>query len=229
MNSLLEMLFKYKDLFISGTKATLVVSIAGILLGLLLGVILSIMKIGKIKIFRWIANVYVEFIRGTPVLVQISMVFYGLPLLGINFPSIEIGGMAFDRLLSGILALSLNSSAYVCEVVRSGIQSVDKGQMEASLSLGFNAFDSMRLVVMPQAIKNILPALGNEFINLIKASSQVSVMGLADLMYTADTIRGISFEPFAPLVIVAIIYLVITFTLSCGVKIFEKRMNRSTV
>ena len=125
-------------------------------------------------------------------------------------PDMKIWGVQFNRLISGVLALGLNSAAYVCEIIRGGILSVDAGQTEAAESLGFTHRDTILKIVLPQALKNALPALANEFIVMIKTSSQVSVIGLADLMFVADVIRGNSFRPFAPLVIVAIIYLCIT-------------------
>ncbi|WP_196594211.1 amino acid ABC transporter permease [Pectinatus sottacetonis] len=226
--SILDVFLKYSDMFWAGTKMTVSISFFSIIGGLIIGTILALMKISKVGAFRWISNAYVELIRGTPVLVQISIAFFGLPMLGINFPSMYIGGVSIDRVASGILALTINTSAYICEIVRSGIQSVEKGQMEAARSLGFNSPSAMRLVVLPQAIKNILPALGNEFVTIIKTSSQVSVIGMADLMYTANTIQGISFQPMQPLFIVAAIYFVITFTISCGVRYMEKYMGKST-
>ena len=227
MEKLFSIAYKYRVMLWSGTKTTLILSLVTIILGLIFGTIFALMKIGKVRALRWIANIYVEIIRGTPVLVQIAIIFYGLPMLGIKIPSITIGGVECERLISGILALSINTTAYVCEIIRSGIQSVDKGQMEAARSLGFSSPASMMLVVLPQAIKNILPAIGNEFVTIIKTSSQVSVIGMAELMYVADTIRGISFTPMEPLIIVAIIYFIITFTISSGIKVLEKRLAKS--
>ena len=219
---------QYNSLFIKGSLTTLVLSLISVVTAMLLGSILAFMKLSSYAPLRWVSNVYVEFIRGTPLMVQIALVFYGLPYLGINIPPITLFGMDFARLLSGVLALTINSSAYVCEIVRGGILSIGKGQMEAARSLGFDKTSSMILVVMPQAIKNILPSLGNEFISLIKNSSQVSVIGIAELMYTSDTIRGISFKPFEPLVIISVIYFIMTFIISLGVKVIEKKMAKST-
>ena len=190
---------------------------------------MAFMKMSKIAPLRWLANVYVEFIRGTPVLVQISIVFYGLPMMGINIPSSMVGSVDISRLVSGIVALTINTTAYVCEIVRSGIQSIDKGQTEGALALGMTNVRTRFCIVLPQAMKNILPALGNEFITIIKTSSQVSVIGIAELMYAADTIRGISFQPMAPLILVALIYFVITFIFSLILKWVEKFMRRSSI
>jgi amine acid ABC transporter, permease protein, 3-TM region, His/Glu/Gln/Arg/opine family len=228
MNSLISMWDQYMMLFTKGAITTLLISLITVAFAMVFGSIFALMKLSSFAPFRWIANVYVEFIRGTPLMVQIAMVFYGLPYLGINLPGITIFGMDFERLLSGVLALTINSSAYVCEIVRGGILSIGKGQMEAARSLGFDKTRAMMLVVMPQAIKNILPSLGNEFVSLIKNSSQASVIGIAELMYISDTIRGISFKPFEPLVIISIIYFILTFVVSLIFKAIERRMARST-
>lgn len=228
MNSLISMWDQYMMLFTKGAITTLLISLITVVFAMMFGSIFALMKLSSFAPFRWIANVYVEFIRGTPLMVQIAMVFYGLPYLGINLPEITIFGMDFERLLSGVLALTINSSAYVCEIVRGGILSIGKGQMEAARSLGFDKTRAMMLVVMPQAIKNILPSLGNEFVSLIKNSSQASVIGIAELMYISDTIRGISFKPFEPLVIISIMYFILTFVVSLIFKVIERRMARST-
>lgn len=228
MQSLIDIAVKYRMMLWSGTQNTLVISIMTIFFGLIFGTLLAFMKISKLKVLRWFANTYVEIIRGTPVLVQIAIVFYGLPMIGFRMPKIVIAGIDYERLFTGILALSINTTAYVCEIIRSGILSIDKGQSEASRSLGFSAPETMFFVVLPQAIKNILPALGNEFVTIIKTSSQVSVIGMSELMYAADTIRGISFKPMEPLIIIAAIYFVITFTLSRGISVLEAKLRKGT-
>lgn len=229
MNALINMWSQYHELFLKAALTTLMLSLITVVFAFILGALLALMKLSAFKPFKWLANCYVEFIRGTPLLVQISLIFYGLPLIGIQIPTITLFGMDFERLLSGIIALTINSSAYVCEIIRGGIQSVDIGQTEASRSLGFGKAPTMSLIVMPQAIKNILPSLGNEFVSLIKNSSQVSVIGIGELMYTSDTVRGISFQPFTPLVIVSIIYFIMTFTLSICVGRIEKVLNKSSL
>ena len=227
MRELVNVAIKYRLLFLNGAKITLIVSILTIIFGLIFGVIMAFMKISRIKVIRTFANIYVEFIRGTPVLVQIFIVYYGLPILGVEVPSIIIGGFDISRLVSGTLALVINTTAYVCEIVRGGIESIDYGQTEAALALGMSQTRAMLAIVFPQAMKNILPSLGNEFITIIKTSSQISVIGIADLMYTADTIRGISFKPMEPLILVALIYFIITFVVSALLRSFEKSMRKS--
>mgnify|MGYP000534009074 CR=1 FL=1 len=229
MDVVIDTAVKYNDIFMSGIKVTIVISIMSCFFGLLLGTILAFMKISGVKVLQAIATAYVEIIRGTPILVQISLVFFGLPFLGIHFPSFQIMGVDFERLSAGILALIINSGAYECEIVRSGIQSISKGQLEGAMSLGFSKWESMVRIIIPQAIKNILPVIGNEFVTLIKESSQVSVIGMADLMYTATTIQGISFQPFPPLVIVAVYYFILTFAVSNVLRALEWKFKIKAV
>lgn len=229
MDVVIDTAVKYNDIFMSGIKVTIVISIMSCFFGLLLGTILAFMKISGVKVLQAIATAYVEIIRGTPILVQISLVFFGLPFLGIHFPSFQIMGVDFERLSAGILALIINSGAYECEIVRSGIQSISKGQLEGAMSLGFSKWESMVRIIIPQAVKNILPVIGNEFVTLIKESSQVSVIGMADLMYTATTIQGISFQPFPPLVIVAVYYFILTFAVSNVLRALEWKFKIKAV
>lgn len=222
MTAIFRIIENYKYYLILGTRVTIVVSLLASLLGLVCGTLMALMKKCKIAPLRWIASLYVEIVRGTPVLVQISMVYYGLPMIGVSFPNMEIGGVTFDRLFAGILALAINSTAYICEIVRGGIESVDSGQKEAAQALGFSNGNIMKLIILPQALRNVLPTLGNEFVSMVKQSSQVSIMGLADLMYAADIIRGNTYRPFSPLVIVAVIYLILTISLSYIFKWIER-------
>ncbi|MCR4635562.1 MAG: amino acid ABC transporter permease [Butyrivibrio sp.] len=227
MGELINIAVKYRMLLLNGAKITLIVSILTIIFGLICGILMAFMKMSRIKILKIFANVYVEFIRGTPVLVQIFLVYYGLPIMGVQVPSIVVGGIDISRIVSGTLALVINTTAYVCEIVRGGIESIDYGQTEGALALGMKPSRAMLAIVFPQAMKNILPSLGNEFITIIKTSSQISVIGIADLMYTADTIRGISFKPMEPLILVALIYFAITFIISILLRNFEKKMKKS--
>lgn len=224
MTSLIEIFQKYHEMFAQSMVITICLSVFTVIFSVIFGSLLAFMKISKIKLLKAISGVYVEFIRGTPLLVQVYIVFYGLPLLGISFPSVSILGTDFERLFSGVLALVINSAAYVCEIVRGGILSIDGGQMEAARSIGFNKTESMLYIVFPQAFKNILPSLGNEFVSVIKNSSQVSVIGLAELMYTANTIRAISFRSFEPLIIVSLLYFLLTFIISRIIKRVEVRL-----
>lgn len=224
MTSLVEVFTKYSGMFMQSMELTVCLSLGTVFFSVLFGSFFAFMKISRNKLLRAISTVYVEFIRGTPLLVQVYIVFYGLPMLGIRLPSVTILGSDFGRLFSGILALVINSTAYVCEIVRGGILSIDVGQMEAARSIGFNKVKAMLYIVFPQAFKNILPSLGNEFVSVIKNSSQVSVIGLAELMYTTNTIRAISFKSFEPLIIVSLLYFILTFIISSLVKKMEVRL-----
>lgn len=218
---------KYYTFFIAGAKNTVLLAIFTVLLGVILGVFLALMKISKNRILNFISSAYIEVIRGTPLLVQIFIIYYGLPLMGINFPSLSFLGSYAEEFVAGTIALSINSGAYVAEIIRSGIQSVDKGQMEASRSLGLSYNSTMMYIIIPQAFKNILPALGNEFIVIIKESSMVSVIGIHELMYNANTVRGNTFIPLEPLIVAAGIYFVLTFTLSKFLGMAERRLKVS--
>ena len=206
-------LSKYYKFLITGTMNTVTLSLLTVIFGLIGGTALCIMKLSKIKVLENLAGAYIAFIRGTPLLVQLYLVYY------------SVKGMPMYA--AGVLAMSINSSAYIAEIIRAGISSVDNGQFEASKALGLSPFNTYKEIILPQAFKNILPALGNEFIVLIKESAIVSVIGLHDLMYKVDTIRGLTYKPFEPLIIAAGIYFILTFTLSKGVNYMERRLQVS--
>ncbi len=212
----MDFLIEYKMFYISGVQNTLLLAVFAVLFGVMLGVVLALMKLSKKKILKAIATAYIEFLRGTPVIVQIYIVYYGLP---------KVVPFDLPDMVWGVVALSLNSGAYVAEIIRAGIQAVDKGQMEAARSIGMPHNMGMRYIVIPQAFKNILPALGNEFIVVVKESAIVSVVGITELMYRADTIRGITYKAFAPLMVAAVIYFIITYTLSRLLGMVERRMS----
>lgn len=218
MNFNFDFLSKYSNYFITGTKITLILAFSAVLIGTILGLFLSLMKLSKIKVLKAISIAYIEFVRGTPLLIQIWIIYIGLPLVtGIDLPDI----------VTGIIALSLNSGAYVAEIIRAGIEAVDKGQMEAARSLGMKPGLAMRKIIIPQAFKNILPALGNEFISIIKESSMVSVIGVAELMYNSGTVRAASFRGLEPLIVAAVIYFIITFILTRIMNMVERRLKAS--
>ena len=174
-------------------------------------------KMGKSRILRGIITAYVEIIRGTPSLLQVYVGYFVVPLL---LPSLNVSTYA-----SVAIALTINSSAYVSEVIRSGIQAVDKGQTEAARSLGLTRSQAMIKVVLPQAVKNILPALGNEFITIIKETSLASTFFVGDLMTSYLTVNGKEFLPLQCLLIVGIIYFILTFILGRGVSALERRLS----
>ena len=157
-------------------------------------------------------------------MVQLMFIFYGLPMIGVTFPDIAFIPN-FSRFMAGVVAMSLNSSAYVSEIIRSGIQAVDPGQMEAARSIGFTYGESMRKVVLPQAVKNILPALGNEFVTVIKESSIVSVIGIADLMFRTNDVIAVTYRSLQALLIAALMYFVMTFFISRLISFAERKMK----
>ncbi|HCV6151177.1 TPA: ABC transporter permease subunit [Staphylococcus aureus] len=209
---------KYGSFFLKGIKITILISLIGVALGSILGAFVALMKLSKIKIISWIASIYIEILRGTPMLVQVFIVFFGIT---------AALGLDISALVCGIIALVINSSAYIAEIIRAGINAVDKGQMEAARSLGLNYRQTMKSVIMPQAIKNILPALGNEFVTLIKESSIVSTIGVGEIMFNAQVVQGISFDPFTPLIVAAALYFVLTFVLTRIMNMIEGRLNAS--
>ncbi|MBS3571597.1 ABC transporter permease subunit [Staphylococcus aureus] len=209
---------KYGSFFLKGIKITILISLIGVALGSILGAFVALMKLSKIKIISWIASIYIEILRGKPMLVQVFIVFFGIT---------AALGLDISALVCGTIALVINSSAYIAEIIRAGINAVDKGQMEAARSLGLNYRQTMKSVIMPQAIKNILPALGNEFVTLIKESSIVSTIGVGEIMFNAQVVQGISFDPFTPLLVAAALYFVLTFVLTRIMNMIEGRLNAS--
>ncbi len=217
---------EYYPLYISGTLTTVFVSLFTVLIGTFIGIFIALMKLSKIKAVSYIASVYIEIVRGTPVMVQIMIWYFGLGAI-IQLPDYYIGeSLNLAQLIPGALALALNSGAYVAEIIRAGILAVDKGQTEAAASLGMKSPMIMRYIIMPQAVKNILPAIGNEFVVLIKESSILYVIGIQELMAKTSTIQSSTFQPVAPLIIASIIYFVLTFGLSRLIGGFERRLNK---
>ena len=211
---------KYHKFFLEGCKNTLILALFSVLIGTLGGTLLSLCRMSKFKPLKYIAVAIVEFVRGTPLMVQLMFIFYGLPMIGVTFPDIS-----FIPNFSRFVAMSLNSSAYVSEIIRSGIQAVDPGQMEAARSIGFTYGESMRKVILPQAVKNILPALGNEFVTVIKESSIVSVIGIADLMFRTNDVIAVTYRSLQALLIAALLYFVMTFITGRLVSLAERKMK----
>lgn len=205
---------KYLPYYLSGAGYTVFLAFIGVLFGAVFGGVLALMKLAKNKFLKIIATVYIEYVRGTPLLVQIFIVYFGTGVLGFDM----------SKLAAGCIALALNSAAYVAEIIRAGINAVNKGQVEAARSLGMSQAQAMRFIIFPQAVKNILPALGNEFVTVIKESSVVSVIGVSELIFQTGVVQGASFKPFIPYVIVSLIYFVLTFTISRLLGVAERRM-----
>lgn len=206
---------------LTGLRNTLVISLFAVIVGVVLGFLVAIIrsthdKTGKLKILDLVAKVYLTVVRGTPVMVQLLIVYY------VIFAAVDI-----NKVLVAILAFGVNSGAYVAEIVRSGIMSIDQGQFEAGRSLGLNYRQTMVSIIMPQAFKNILPALANEFIVLLKETSISGYIGLTDLTRGGDIIRSQTYSALLPLVGVAVIYLIMVCFLSYLVGKLERRLRRN--
>ncbi|MDY4489555.1 MAG: amino acid ABC transporter permease [Candidatus Faecousia sp.] len=207
----------WKVFLIEGVSNTLILTCIAVSLGAILGTLVAIMKMSRFRVLRFVVTAYVEIIRGTPILLQLYIFYFCLPQM---LPFLKLSAFMWVA-----IAMCVNSSAYVSEVIRSGIQAVDKGQTEAARSLGLSSGQTMRKVVLPQAIKNILPALGNEFVMILKETSLASTFFLGDLMTSYQKVKGATFLGFECLLIVGIIYFCLTFPLSKLVGYFEKRMR----
>lgn len=212
----------YEDRYLyilEGLGNTIIMALFATVIGVLLGTIIALIinaniHTGKFRFLRRICDVYVLVIRGTPVLLQLMIIYY------VIFKSVNI-----NIILVGIIAFGLNSSAYVSEIIKSGIISIDKGQFEASNVLGLNYVQTMCYVVLPQAIRNILPALGNEFITLLKETSVAGYIGICELTKASDIIASRTYDYFFPLIIIAIIYFTMTYFLSKLINVMERKLN----
>ena len=222
---MVDIFLNYYDYFLAGARTTVLISLITVFFGFILGCLISFMKLSKNRLLHGFAGIYITVIRGTPLLVQLYIVYFQLDF--IPFPETTVLGVALDRALPCAIALSINSSAYVAEVIRSGIQAVDSGQGEAARSLGMTQKQAMLHIIMPQAIKNILPAIGNEFVTMIKETSIIQYLGVSDLMYNNGIVITATYNPLPCYYISAIIYLVLNIVLGKGINIFERRLQRS--
>ena len=217
-----EIATNYYQYFLRGTQTTILISL---LCGSILGCLIAFMRLSKFKPLEKFASIYITVIRGTPMLVQLYIVYYQLDF--ISYPTGTLFGVDLERALPCIIALSINSSAYVAEIIRAGIQAVDKGQMESARSCGMTNAQAMRYVVMPQAVKNILPAIGNEFVTMVKETSIIQYLGIGDLMYNNGIVVTSTYNPLPCYYISAIIYLALNIILGKGLNIFEGRLRKS--
>ncbi|WP_415599215.1 ABC transporter substrate-binding protein/permease [Liquorilactobacillus hordei] len=216
-NSKKNSMWDYWTYFAKGIEYTLIITVVSVFFGFILGILLALLRLSKNKLGKAIAVAYIEFVRGTPLMVQVMFVYFGIGAIVQSLPA----------LLAGIIAVSLNSAAYVAEVIRSGIESIPSGQTEAARSLGMSQTLTYRYVIIPQALKNIWPALGNEFITLIKESSIVSIIGVGDLMYQMQLVQSATYKGVIPIFITMVIYFVMTFGLSKVLGYFEGRMKHA--
>ena len=249
-----EKTFQYAQMFKEGMLCTVYLSLFTVILGFMLALVLAVMRMSNFRPLRFlamtpdghmreegfvafvsrfnpisfVATVYVEVIRATPMLVQLFIVYQVVFSKDvINLPSVTIlGFLKLNRFLPGVVALALNSGAYLSEIIRAGIQSVDGGQTEAARSLGLGQGQTMRFIVLPQAIKNILPSIANEFVTIIKESSVCAYVGMYEIMYSTQIVQGATFIIIEPLIVASVLYFCLTFPTSKVIGYFERRMSR---
>lgn len=218
--------FEYMPAFGTGLLYTVMLAFFAVIIGFVIALLLAFMRLSKLKILRFISGAYVEIVRGTPMLVQLMIVYYGIFGV-ITVPSFMIFGFIdSSRFIPGVIAIAFNSAGYVAEIIRGGIQGVDYGQTEAARSLGLKQGQNMRFIVLPQAVKNILPAIANEFVTIIKESSVCTLLGMAELMFTAKLVQSQSLRIMEPLLVAACLYFLLTFPTSKAIQAIERRMRR---
>jgi len=245
--------FRYIKLIEQGLAVTVMLAACTVVIGFILGILLAILRMTDIRPFRFLAygkngrirnnkaliaiskfnpisflaTAYVEVIRSTPVLVQIMIIYHGVFGKLIDLPNFTLFGfLKFNRFFPGVVALGMNSAAYLCEIIRSGIQSIDGGQTEAARSLGLSQSQALRFVVLPQAIRNILPAIANEFVVIIKESAVTYTIGVQDIMAVVQSVKGATYLIMEPLLVATALYFCLCFPTSKIVAYFERRMSR---
>lgn len=241
----------YMQLFWQGLLVTVLLSVFTVAIGFCIALVMALMRLSNIRPFRFlgvdgngipreqgalaliskfnpvsfIATAYVEILRSTPVIVQIFIIYYGIFGV-IDLPNFTMFGfIKFERFFPGVVALGMNSGAYLCEIIRSGIQSIDGGQTEAARSLGLSQVQNMRYIILPQALKNILPAIANEFVVIIKESAITYTIGVQDIMSAVNAVRGATFIIIEPLLVATAIYFCLCFPTSKVIAYFERRMS----
>ncbi len=241
----------YAKLFQQGLLVTVLLSVFTVAIGFVIALVLALMRMSNVRPLRslgldknghlrekgflavvscfnpldFIATAYVEILRSTPVIVQIFIIYYGVFSM-IELPSfLMFGFIKFDRFFPGVVALGMNSGAYLCEIIRAGIQSIDGGQTEAARSLGLSQTQNLRYIILPQALKNILPAIANEFVVIIKESAITYTIGVQDLMSAVNAVRGATFIIIEPLLVATAIYFCLCFPTSKVIAYFERRMS----
>ena len=218
---------EYWQLFLQGVVCTVSLSALTVVLGFILALVLPTCRMGRSRILRAISTAYVELFRATPMVVQVFIIFYvvfdGVKVL----PGFKLFGfIRFERFFPAVVALALNSGAYLSEIIRSGIQSIDGGQTEAARSLGLSSWKTMRFIVLPQAIKNILPAIANEFVTIIKESAICYTIGVQDIMSAVNAVKGATYRMGEALMIATALYFCLTFPTSKVIAHFERKMSR---
>lgn len=217
-----SLVFKHYDMLLNGALASLQVTFGALAMGLVLGILAGTCRISRRFIVRVVADSYIQVIRGTPMLLQIFFFYLGFPQI---YMMVTGEGITPDPLITGMIALGVNSGAYNAEIIRAGIQSIDKGQMEAARGTGLTHFQAMFYVILPQALKRMIPPLGNELIVLLKDSSLISTIGVAELMYSAKVL-GAKYYTYVPFLLGAgCIYLMLTFTFSRIFNAMERKLS----
>ena len=216
LDTVITLWVKYNYVYIDGLLGTLWLAALTVFAATLLGTVIAIMKLSKIKILDLITSAYIGVLRGTPILLQLYFFWLVLP----KAVPVNLSDTACI-----IIALIVNASSYVAEVIRAGIQAVDKGQAEAARSLGLSSVNTMKKIILPQAVKNILPALGNEYITMIKQTSLASVFFVRELMTSYKTVQSATFLAIPSLIIAGVIYLIVTTLLTKGLSVFERRLQ----
>ena len=218
---------EYWQLFLQGVVCTVSLSALTVVLGFILALVLATCRMGRSRILRAVSTAYVELFRATPMVVQVFIIFYvvfdGIKVL----PGFKLFGfIRFERFFPAVVALALNSGAYLSEIIRSGIKSIDGGQTEAARSLGLSSWKTMRFIVLPQAIKNILPAIANEFVTIIKESAICYTIGVQDIMSAVNAVKGATYRMGEALIIATALYFCLTFPTSKIIAHFERKMSR---
>ncbi|MDR1765288.1 MAG: amino acid ABC transporter permease [Lachnospiraceae bacterium] len=217
---------RYLSFFVKGIEYTLLLSVTAVAVAVFPALLLAIMRLSKNRLIRSISGAYIAVFRSTPLMVQLSLVYFGIFGV-IRLPAVTLFGFInISMFIPGVVALALNSAAYVAEIFRAGILAVDIGQTEAARSLGLSSWQSMSDVVLPQAIKNVLPALANELITMVKESSICSTLGMMELMWGAKTVASTTYITLGPYVLAALIYFAVNFPASKGIEAIERRMRR---
>lgn len=215
IDTVIQLWNKYSYVYIDGLVGTLSLAGLTVLAATILGTLIAIMKLSRFKVLHVITGTYISILRGTPILLQLYFFWLLLP---------KVLPFTISDTACIIIALIINASSYVAEIIRAGIQAVDRGQVEAARSLGITSLNTMKKIVLPQAVKNILPALGNEYINMVKQTSLASVFFVPELMTSYKTVQSATFLAVPSLIIVGIIYLAVTKILEQGLYLFERRL-----
>ena len=214
----------WKILIFEGVKNTIFLSLIAVFFGAIIGSFLAFGRMSKFKPLKAVVGAVVEVVRGTPILLQLYIGVFGLPMI---IPKEARPAFLNDYFTMVAIVLVINSAAYVSEIIRSGIEAVDKGQMEAARSLGLSSVTAMREIILPQAVKNILPALGNEFITVIKETSLASTFAVGELMTKYDEIKSVNYNAFPAYIVIGIIYFVLTYSLSKLLQYVERKMKHA--